>query len=113
MAKGLLTSFASMDWCCLGEMVTVAMTDGGVDQDGSDDVLLCGNDSQMKIRLGKSDANYGVLLKGNGDGNFRYIPQIQSGLQVKGDVRCVIPLQDGAFFFGINHLPSIVYKINN
>ncbi len=84
-----------------------------VDQDGSDDVLLCGNDSQMKIRLGKSDANYGVLLKGNGDGNFRYIPQIQSGLQVKGDVRCVIPLQDGAFFFGINHLPSVVYKISN
>jgi hypothetical protein len=34
------------------------------DHDGKDDLLLCGNINQSRIRFGKYDANYGVLLKG-------------------------------------------------
>ena len=39
-------------------------------EDGNADLLLCGNNSHAKIRLGKFDANYGVLLAGDGKGNF-------------------------------------------
>jgi hypothetical protein len=80
------------------------------DQDGNDDLLLCGNDSRLKLRLGKADANYGVLLKGDGKGGFRYIGQRQSGLQVKGDVRSVVQMGDKVFL-GINGSKMTAYRL--
>ena len=59
--------------------------------DGHSDVLFCGNNSNFKIRLGKFDANYGVLLSGDGKGNFKYVPQAESGFEVWGDVRSCLP----------------------
>ena len=55
--------------------------------DGKADLLLCGNNSHAKLRLGKFDANYGVLLAGDGNGNFHYITQNESGFNIWGDVR--------------------------
>ena len=78
--------------------------------DGQQDVLLCGNDSHAKIRLGKQDANYGVLLTGNGRGGFSYVPQPQSGFGLKGDVRSVTLLND-VLLFGINERKMVAYKI--
>jgi hypothetical protein len=70
------------------------------DKDGSEDLLLCGNNSSTKLRLGKSDANYGVLLKGNGKGGFQYVDQLQSGLKITGDVRSMISI-DKYLLFGL------------
>lgn len=81
------------------------------DRDGNDDLLLCGNNSHTKLRLGKFDANYGTLLKGNGQGDFQYIGQPTSGFQLKGDVRSVIQLND-LLLFGINEVGIIGYKID-
>lgn len=64
------------------------------DKDGNDDLLLCGNITQTKIKTGKFDANYGVLLKGNDKGQFNYINQVQSGFKLQGDVRSVIMLNE-------------------
>ena len=80
-------------------------------QDGHLDLLLCGNNSHAKLRLGKLDANYGVLLTGDGKGNFQYVPQARSGLQVKGDVRSVLAL-DQSVLFGINQGTLISYQLN-
>lgn len=80
------------------------------DKDGALDVLLCGNTSRLKIALGKSDANYGVLLKGNGKGDFEYIDQPSSGLQLKGDVKCILKI-DNTLLFGINEKPVTAYKL--
>ncbi|MEO6480010.1 MAG: VCBS repeat-containing protein [Ferruginibacter sp.] len=71
------------------------------DKDGKTDLLLCGNIVQARLRFGKYDANYGVLLKGDGKGNFSYISQAQSGFHLKGDVRSVIEV-DNKLLFGIN-----------
>ena len=79
------------------------------DDDGSQDMLLCGNESRFKLRLGKSDANYGVLLKGNSDGTFHYINQAKSGFQIRGDVRSVIEINK-ALLFGICEQPIVAYK---
>ncbi len=68
-------------------------------QDGHQDLLLCGNESHFKLKLGKADANYGVLLKGDGRGAFTYIDQGTSGLDIRGDVRSVVRLGDD-FIFG-------------
>lgn len=68
------------------------------DHDGKDDLLLCGNINKARIRFGKYDANYGVLLKGNGKGNYQYISQQQSGFNIRGDVRSVLQLNNVLLF---------------
>ena len=83
-----------------------------LDANGDDqpDILLCGNDSHTKLRLGKMDANYGVLLQGGGNGTFRYVPQQQSGFALRGDVRSVLALE-GKLLFGINRGDLVAYEL--
>jgi hypothetical protein len=57
------------------------------DKDGDKDVVMGGNDTYMRVRIGKSDANKGVVFINNGKGNFGFLPQDQSGLNLGGDVR--------------------------
>ena len=64
-----------------------AIVAGDFDGDGKTDILLAGNQSKFRIRIGKTDANYGTLLRGNGKGDFEYLPQYQSGLNLVGDIR--------------------------
>lgn len=81
------------------------------DQDGKKDLLLCGNMNQARLRFGKYDANYGVLLKGDGKGNFAYVPQNISGFKLKGDVRSVTKLNN-KLLFGINQQDIKAYELN-
>lgn len=80
------------------------------DQDGRTDLLLCGNDSLEKQRWGKADANLGVLLRGDGDGSFAYVPQHASGFHLKGDVRSVVQLND-LLVFGIRGERVTTYQL--
>lgn len=77
--------------------------------DGKKDLLLCGNINQARLRFGKINANYGVLLQGDGKGDFHYVPQRESGLQLWGDVRSVIPVNN-SLLFGINGQAMKAYK---
>jgi hypothetical protein len=81
------------------------------DQDGKKDLLLCGNVSKARLRFGKYDSNYGILLKGDGKGKFEYVKQSESGLTLKGDVRSVLPVGD-KILFGINQQPVQAYQFN-
>ena len=81
------------------------------DHDGSRDILLCGNVSKARLRFGKYDANYGVLLKGNGKGEFAYVPQNKSGFSLKGDVRSVLAVGN-KLLFGINQQGVKAYQMN-
>ncbi len=82
-----------------------------VNSDGNDDVLLFGNNNHYKLRLGKSDANYGVLLMGDGKGNFEYINQIKSGFNVKGEVSSSIMINN-LLFLGLQNDELKAYKLN-
>ena len=79
--------------------------------DGKTDILLCGNNSHTKLRLGKFDANYGVLLTGDGKGNFTYMKQSESGFNIWGDVRSSIQINNN-IYFGINGKPLIAYSLS-
>lgn len=68
------------------------------DKDGKQDLILGGNSFYAKLRLGKFDANYGILLKGNEKGEFQYINQGKSGLKIFGDVRSIIAIKNKVFF---------------
>jgi hypothetical protein len=66
--------------------------------DGKDDLLLSGNINHSRIRFGKYDANYGVLLTGDGKGGYQYVTQQGSGFKLDGDVRGVLQLNDVLLF---------------
>lgn len=78
-------------------------------KDGKQDILLCGNINRARLRFGKYDANYGILLRNDGNGNFSYINQNESGFQLRGDVRSVINVNN-TLMFGINQQPVRAYK---
>jgi hypothetical protein len=61
--------------------------------DGKTDLLLLGNHSDNRLKLGSIDANYGCLLTGNGKGNFEYAHQSASGLSVNGDVKSAVEIK--------------------
>ncbi len=79
------------------------------DKDGNLDLLLCGNINRARLRFGKTDANYGILLKGDGTGHFSYVPQAISGFKVKGDVRSVLEVNH-TLLFGINEEGLRAYR---
>jgi hypothetical protein len=88
---------------------TITMLD--YDKDGNADLLLCGNINHARLRFGKYDANYGVLLKGDGKGNFSYINQQRSGFNIWGDVRSVVNINN-TLLFGINQRGIKAFKAN-
>ncbi|MDX2247510.1 MAG: VCBS repeat-containing protein [Bacteroidia bacterium] len=61
--------------------------------DGIQDILLAGNFYPNEPIFGQSDASYGVLLRGKGNGQFEEWPLAQSGLKLEGDVRKMVYLR--------------------
>lgn len=80
-----------------------------VDGDGKKDLVLCGNNSWTRIRMGRYEANHGVILKGDGKGGFTYVPQWKSGLSIRGDVRSLEWMGD-RLVVGRNDAPLAVYS---
>jgi hypothetical protein len=58
-----------------------------VDNNGTTDLLLMGNNSRMRLRIGKVDANHGVVLSNLGKWRFQELSSAQTGLFVRGDVQ--------------------------
>ncbi|CAN5840432.1 VCBS repeat-containing protein [soil metagenome] len=71
----------------------IAVTD--TNKDGRLDIILGGNVENTRIRMGKNDANLLQVFQNQGGLRFDYVPQQRSGLFVKGDVRDLLPLEDG------------------
>lgn len=69
-------------------MVNASVIDD-FDQDGHQDILLGGNYYPMSHHLGQMDANKGVLLFGNGSGQFKAKFSIDYGLDLSGDLRSI------------------------
>jgi hypothetical protein len=64
-----------------------------VNNDGNLDLLLCGNDYGTEVTNGRYDALNGIVLLGKGDGTFRALSSMQSGLSVAGDAKALIRLR--------------------
>ncbi len=86
-----------------------------VNKDGKKDILLAGNNTWTRIKFGRYSANHGVLLLGAGGGNFKYVPQIKSGLSLRGNVRSLTSINtDKAqkIIVGINDANAVLVSIN-
>ncbi|MEM9721542.1 MAG: VCBS repeat-containing protein [Bacteroidota bacterium] len=86
-----------------------------VNADGNIDLLLGGNFSAARVQFGRSDANWGLVLLGNGAGDFQAVPQWESGLKIQGDLRDMklLPVGDRLLLIGvINNGPLQSYWLN-
>jgi enediyne biosynthesis protein E4 len=93
-----------------------AMTVEDFNKDGNLDLLLAGNQSSIRIRLGVIDANFGQLFLGDGKGNFTYVPQAESGLNFTGDTKSLLLVNvNGAevLLQGVNNVGVQCYKWNS
>jgi enediyne biosynthesis protein E4 len=90
-----------------------AISTGDFNRDGKQDIILGGNTDRARIKIGKIDAGYGMMLKGDGKGNFEYVTQLESGLMVKGCIRDIIHTgnkKDSKLIFAINNQVPQIYS---
>ncbi|MEL6134117.1 MAG: FG-GAP-like repeat-containing protein, partial [Bacteroidota bacterium] len=64
-----------------------AILDWDVNQDGFQDLFLAGNFSAVGPNRGRYDASYGLVLLGDGKGNWTTVSLEESGFIVEGEVR--------------------------
>jgi hypothetical protein len=79
---------------------------------GNKYVLLCGNINQSRLRFGKYDASYGLLLKNSGNGHFTSVSQERSGFKLWGDIRSVTQINH-VLLFGINQNELKAYEADH
>ena len=62
------------------------------DGDGNLDVAINGNDYGTEVSTGRYDAFNGLMLKGDGKGNFKPLSIQQSGIYIPGDGKALVKL---------------------
>ena len=90
----------------------ISLTD--INKDGKPDILLGGNVSHTRVRMGKSDANLVQLFVNKGGMKFDYMPQKLSGFFVKGDVRDLVSIPVGKnniLLTAVNNAPVLTYRL--
>lgn len=83
-----------------------------INHDNLPDVLMYGNYYGNNIQLGRYDADFGKVLINKG--YCRFEPQNTEGVQIKGEVRRMLPIQVGkkkAFILGINNEKTRILTI--
>jgi len=65
---------------------------GDFNSDGNTDILLAGNSGSSNVYTGNYDASIGLLLSGNGKGDFEPVPGRKSGFIADGDVKAMAEL---------------------
>jgi hypothetical protein len=66
---------------------------GDFDGDGNLDVVINGNDFGTEVSVGRYDALNGLLLKGNGRGQFTRTTILQSGIFIPGNGKALVALR--------------------
>jgi hypothetical protein len=73
--------------------VLYGMVADDFDGDGNLDVLINGNDFGTEVSIGRFDALNGLLLKGNGKGEFSPLSILQSGIYIPGNGKALVKLR--------------------
>lgn len=84
-----------------------------VNEDGILDIVLGGNQSNTRVSTGKFDALYGLILSGDGNGQFTTMDPVTSGIKIIGNIRSITEINNrfGAFLlFTLNNGSPKVYR---
>jgi hypothetical protein len=88
-----------------------------IDQDGNQDILVVQNDFSFEPLGGWYDAGIGLVLKGDGKGNFANVPVRQSNFCIRGDAKTITKLEtenkDKLYLISQNQDSLIVLRKNN
>lgn len=83
-----------------------------VDGDDHSDILLGGNLFNVKPEVGRYDASYGLVLKGDGKGNFEALDSHQSGVRLDGEVRDILTISvhgQKVYIVARNNQPVVLF----
>lgn len=72
------------------------MIAGDFDGDGNTDVMINGNDYGTEVSQGRYDALNGLVLKGDGKGNFSPLSILQSGIYIPGNGKALVALKSNS-----------------
>jgi len=92
-----------------------AIRPGDFNHDGKLDVWLAGNDYTTDFMTGRYDASPGVVLLGDGGGNFTPLPFARTGVWLQHDVRSVIQIGyqgQKSYVIGANDAPLKLVRGN-
>ena len=88
-----------------------------IDGDNDQDLLVFGNFFDTRVKYGRYDANYGLVLKNNGSGQFTAVDQTETGMKIMGQVRDskIIETADKGklLFVAQNNAPLLIFKWQN
>jgi hypothetical protein len=80
-------------------LVQVAPVNGiqidDVNRDGYPDIIMVGNDYSYEPNTGQFDAFTGLILAGDGTGDFTVLPSVESGFFVNGDGKALAKISGG------------------
>ena len=83
------------------------------DGDGHQDVLTAGNLFTSEIETPRNDAGIGVVLKGDGKGNWQPLDAAESGINVPYDVKKIATVRtkkETLYVFGCNDSALRVFE---
>jgi hypothetical protein len=90
-----------------------AMLADDVDGDGNIDLLVGGNLLNTEVETPRNDASIGLLLKGDGTGNFTSLSHLESGINIIGeitDLELIVTKDGPRYLVARNNLPMVVLK---
>ncbi|GGZ81784.1 hypothetical protein GCM10007028_19260 [Algibacter mikhailovii] len=64
-----------------------------LDQDGTRDLLLAGNNYQTEVETTRLDAGIGTFMSGEGNGKFHIVPNLKTGFYANRDVRDMVQIK--------------------
>jgi hypothetical protein len=93
---------------------TIVCTD--LNNDGLKDLIIGGNDFYFQPQLGRLDANPGIILLNNGKEKFRILSSDESGLDLNGMLRQIVPVKTPSgtnFLFLQNDAVPLMYQLKS
>ncbi len=85
-----------------------------VNNDSNLDILIGGNQYDLKPQYSRNDSSYGGLLIGNGKGNFDWVDYSKSGFFVKGEIKNIKTFTNKSKTYvivGINNEQAKLFKL--
>jgi len=74
--------------------------------DGNVDLLFCGNDYGTEVSVGRYDASNGLMMKGDGAGQFTAMSIAESGIYIPGNAKALVKLM------GANNTYNVIASQN-